>query len=303
MSFLRRSSTSCIRVGTENSSEIELHYNDRGQGAPIVLVSGYPLDGNSWERQERELLERGYRCITYDRRGFGHSSQPAIGYDYDTLAADLKALLDHLALDQKAVLVGFSMGTGEVTRYLGSYGSAGIDKTVLIAPIQPYLLQGDDNPQGVPKEVFDGLKQGVVTDRYAFFDSFLGNLYNADESIPERVSDAALRASSQVAGGSGAYASLASIDSWLTDFRGDLPKIDVPVLAVHGTADRIVPLEKTTARLRDEHLIDDLTVVEIAAGPHNVAWTHADEVNSALFSFLGRSTGDRGAEMATAGQM
>jgi non-heme chloroperoxidase len=303
MSFLKRSSTTCIRVGTENSSEIELHYNDRGRGAPIVLISGYPLDGNSWERQERELLERGYRCITYDRRGFGHSSQPALGYDYDTLAADLKALLDHLALDQQAVLVGFSMGTGEVTRYLGSYGSGGISKAVLIAPIQPYLVQGDDNPEGVPKEVFDGLKQGVVSDRYAFFDSFLGNLYNADESIPERLSDAALRASSQVAAGSGAYATLASIDSWLTDFRGDLPRIDVPVLAVHGTADRIVPLEKTTARLRDERLIDDLTVVEIAGGPHNIAWTHADEVNSALFSFLGSSAGDRDQAMATAGQM
>jgi len=284
-----------IKVGTENSAAIELHYNDRGAGKPIVLIHGYPLDGTSWERQERVLLEQGYRCITYDRRGFGHSSQPSTGYDYDTLAADLKALLDHLACAEEVVLVGFSMGTGEVTRYLGTYGSAGVSKAVLIGSIPPYLLEK------VPADVFDGIKQGIVADRYAFFDSFLGNLYNADVSIPDRLSDAALRASSQVAAGSGAHAALASIDSWLADFRGDLAKIDIPVLAIHGAADRIVPLGVTTARLRDEHLIDDLTVVEIPDGPHNVCWTHPDEVNSALLSFVGSEAGDRPAAMAATG--
>jgi non-heme chloroperoxidase len=292
-----------VNVGIEHNEDIKVHYNDHGTGKPIVLIHGYPLDGNSWERQERVLLAHGYRCITYDRRGFGHSSQPSTGYDYDTFAADLKALLDHIALDRDAVLVGFSMGTGEVTRYLGRYGSAGISKAVVIGSIPPYLLQDADNPHGVPKEVFDRLKQAVVADRYAFLESFLGNLYNADESIPDRLSDAALRASSQVAAGSGPYATLACIDSWLTDFRGDLPKIDIPVLAVHGTADRILPLEKTAARLRDEHLIADLSVVEIAGGPHNVAWTHADEVNSALLSFLGSQAGDRPAAMAAASQV
>lgn len=282
-----------INVGTENSADIELHYNDHGTGEPIVLIHGYPLDGNSWERQERVLLEDGYRCISYDRRGFGRSSQPSTGYDYDTFAADLKALLDHLALDQDVVLVGFSMGTGEVTRYLGRYGSAGVSKAVLIGAIPPYLLQADDNPQGVPKDVFDGLERAHVADRYAFLDGFLGNLYNADVSMPERLSDAALRASSQVAAGSGPYASYACIDTWLTDFRGDLPKIDVPVLAVHGAADRVLPFEATTARLRDERLIADLTVIEIADGPHAVGWTHADEVNSALLSFVGSEAGDR----------
>jgi len=282
-----------ITVGTENSADIELHYNDHGTGEPIVLIHGYPLDGNSWERQERVLLEHGYRCISYDRRGFGRSSQPSTGYDYDTFAADLKALLDHLALDQDIVLVGFSMGTGEVTRYLGRYGSAGVSKAVLIGAIPPYLLQTDDNTRGVPKDVFDGLERAHVADRYAFLDGFLGNLYNADVSMPERLSDAALRASSQVAAGSGPYASYACIDTWLTDFRGDLPKIDVPVLAVHGTADRVLPFEATTARLRDERLIADLTVIEIADGPHAVGWTHADEVNSALLSFVGSEAGDR----------
>jgi non-heme chloroperoxidase len=282
-----------ITVGTENSADIELHYNDHGTGEPIVLIHGYPLDGNSWERQERVLLEHGYRCISYDRRGFGRSSQPSTGYDYDTFAADLKALLDHLALDQEIVLVGFSMGTGEVTRYLGRYGSAGVSKAVLIGAIPPYLLQTDDNPRGVPKDVFDGLERAHVADRYVFLDGFLGNLYNADASMPDRLSHAALRASSQVAAGSGPYASYACIDTWLTDFRGDLPKIDVPVLAVHGTADRVLPFEATTARLRDERLIADLTVIEIADGPHAVGWTHADEVNSALLSFVGSEAGDR----------
>jgi non-heme chloroperoxidase len=294
-----------IKVGTENGSDIELHYNDHGAGKPIVLIHGYPLDGNSWERQERLLLAQGYRCISYDRRGFGHSSQPATGYDYDTFATDLKAVLDHLALDRDVVLAGFSMGTGEVTRYLGRYGSAGISKAVLIGSIPPYLLKADDNPQGVPKDVFEGFKEAVVGDRYAFLDSFLANLYNTDVCMPERLSDAALRASTQVAYGAGPYASYACIDTWLTDFRADLPKIDVPVLAVHGTADRVLPFDVTTARLRDERLIADLTVVEIPDGPHNVGWTHADEVNAALLSFLGGGVGDRagaGAMAAAAGQ-
>jgi non-heme chloroperoxidase len=283
---------SSIEVGTENSADIELHYTDRGTGKPVVLIHGYPLDGSSWERQERVLLAQGYRCITYDRRGFGQSSRPSTGYDYDTFAADLKALLDHLACDEDVALVGFSMGTGEVTRYLGTYGSAGISKAVLIGGIPPYLLEK------VPMDVFDGIKQGIVADRYAFFESFFGNAYNADVSIPDRLSEAALRATLQVAAGSGAYADLACIDSWLTDFRGDLAKIDVPVLAIHGLADRIAPLGVTAARLRDEQLVDDLTVVEIPDGPHMLCWTHAEEVNSALLSFLGSEAGDRPAAMA-----
>ena len=292
-----------ITVATENSAEIELHYRDHGAGKPIVLIHGYPLDGNSWERQERVLLAQGYRCISYDRRGFGHSSQPATGYDYDTFAADLRSLLDHLALDHDVVLAGFSMGTGEVTRYLGTYGSAGVSQAVLIGSIPPYLLQAADNPQGVPNNVFDGFKQAVVADRYAFLDSFLANLYNTDVSIPQRLSDSALRASAQVAYGSSPYATYACIDTWLTDFRGDLPKIDIPVLAIHGTADRVLPFAVTTARLRDEQLIADLTTVEIDGGPHNVGWTHPDEVNAALLSFLGSSAGDRDAAMATADHM
>jgi non-heme chloroperoxidase len=289
-----------VKVGAENTADIEIHYNDRGTGKPIVLIHGYPLDGNSWERQERVLLANGYRCITYDRRGFGKSSQPATGYDYDTFAADLKSLLDHLALDQDVVLAGFSMGTGEVVRYLGTYGSAGVSKAVLIASIPPFLLQTEDNPLGVPGEVFEGIKEAIVADRYAYFDAFFADFYNTDVLAPERIGDAALRASFQVAAGSSPYATHACIDTWLTDFRADLPKIDVPVLALHGTADRTLPLAATTGRLRDEGLIDDLTVVEVAGGPHNIGWTHPEEVNAALLEFVGDNSAQRAATPAHA---
>ena len=275
-----------IAVGEENSAPIELYYEDHGTGQPVVLIHGYPLDGNSWERQERELLAAGYRCISYDRRGFGSSSQPATGYDYDTFAADLKALLDHLALREDVVLAGFSMGTGEVTRYLGTYGSGGVRKAALFGVIPPFLLQTDDNPKGVPGEVFEGIKQAIVADRYAYFDDFFANFYNTDVLAPGRIGDAALRASFQVAAGSGPYATYHCVDTWLTDFRADLPKIDVPVLVVHGTADRILPFEATAARLRDEKLIADLTLVEVKDGPHNIGWTHPEELNPAFLDFL-----------------
>jgi non-heme chloroperoxidase len=279
---------SFVNVGTENSAEIQIHYQDHGSGKPIVLIHGYPLDANSWERQERVLLENGYRCISYDRRGFGKSSQPTTGYDYDTFAADLKSLLDHLALDQDVVLAGFSMGTGEVTRYLGRYGSAGVSKAALFGVIPPFLLQTEDNPKGVPGDVFDGIKQTVLADRYAWFDSFFANFYNTDVLAPDRIGDAALRASFQVAAAASPFASYACVDTWLTDFRNDLPKIDVPTLVVHGTADRILPFDATAARLRDEKLIADLTVVSVQDGPHNIGWTHPEECNAALMDFLSR---------------
>jgi non-heme chloroperoxidase len=275
-----------VKVGSENSADIEIHYRDHGSGKPIVLIHGYPLDGNSWERQEWALLQAGYRCISYDRRGFGKSSQPTTGYDYDTFAADTKAVLDHLALGEDVVLAGFSMGTGEVTRYLGNYGSSGVSKAALFGVIPPFLLQTDDNPKGVAGEVFEGIKQQVLADRYKWFDDFFTNFYNTDVLAPERIGDAALRGSFQVAAGASPYASYACVDTWLTDFREDVPKIDIPTLVVHGTADRILPFESTAARLRDEKLIADLTFVEIPNGPHNVGWTFPDECNKALLDFL-----------------
>ena len=168
-----------VTVGSENGNDINLYFEDHGSGPPVVLIHGYPLNGRSWERQERALLAAGYRAINYDRRGFGLSSQPTVGYDYDTFAADLNALLEHLDL-QDIVLVGFSMGTGEVTRYLGRYGSARVRKAALLGAIPPFLLQTDDNPEGVPGEVFEGIKAAVVKDRYAYFKDSFDNFYNAD---------------------------------------------------------------------------------------------------------------------------
>src|SRR5262249_8791755 len=259
-----------LTVGTENSAAIEIHYEDHGSGDPIVLVHGYPLDGNSWERQERELLASGFRVITYDRRGFGRSSQPTVGFDYATFPADLNALIDHLDLDD-VILAGFSMGTGEVTRYLGTYGSKRVRKAALLGVIPPFLLKTADNPEGVDKQVFDGIKAAIVKDRYAYFKDFFDNFYNVDQLMPERISEQAWQASFTVAVGSSPFATYACVDTWLTDFRGDLPKIDVPVLVLHGTEDRILPFEATAARLPE--LIDDLELVSVEGGPHNIGWT------------------------------
>ena len=272
-----------LAVGTENGSEIEIYYEDHGAGRPIVLIHGYPLNGRSWERQQRELLAAGYRCINYDRRGFGLSSQPTVGYDYDTFAADLNALLDHLGLDD-LVLAGFSMGTGEVTRYLGTYGSARVRKAVLLGAIPPYLLEADDNPEGVPQSVFEGIKSAIVADRYAYFKDFLDNFYNVDKLGGTRISDQAWQASFNVAAGASPHATFACVDTWLTDFRNDLPKIDVPTLVVHGTEDRILPFDSTAKRL--PQLVADLKLVPVQGGPHNIGWTHPEEVNRALLEFL-----------------
>jgi len=233
-----------ITVGQENTTDIELYYEDHGSGQPVVLIHGYPLNGRSWEKQQAVLLAAGYRVIAYDRRGFGLSSQPTIGYDYDTFASDLNTLIEELDLDD-VVLVGFSMGTGEVARYLGSYGSDRVDKAVFLGSLQPYLLQADDNKAGVPKEVFDDILNQATTDRYAWFDGFFANFYNTDETLGTRISEAALRASWNVAASASWFASSAVVPTWHTDFRADVEAIDVPALIVHGTADRILPIDAT----------------------------------------------------------
>ena len=207
-----------VTVGTENSAPIDIHYEDHGSGRPIVLIHGYPLNGNSWERQERELLANGYRVITYDRRGFGRSSQPTFGYDYDTFAGDLEVLMEHLDL-RDAVLVGFSMGTGEVVRYIATYGSRRVRKAALLGTIPPFVLKTEDNPEGVDGKIFADLEAAIVADRYAFFESFFNNFYNVDVLGGTRISDRAWQASFNVAVGSSPCATYACVDTWLTDFR------------------------------------------------------------------------------------
>ena len=273
-----------ISVSTENSSPIELYYEDHGKGQPVVLIHGYPLDGASWEKQTAALLQAGYRVITYDRRGFGRSDKPAEGYDYDTFAADLNAVMNTLDL-HSAVLVGFSMGTGEVARYLSTFGSDRVDKAVFLGSLEPYLLKAEDNPEGVPQEVFDGLLEAATADRYAFFTEFFKNFYNSDDFLgTDRLSQEVVNAGWNLASSASPIASLAAQPTWLTDFRGDIPKIDVPALIVHGTADNILPIDATGRRFAKA--LPSAQYVEIEGAPHGLLWTHGAEVNEVLLAFL-----------------
>ena len=272
-----------VTVGKENSGSIDIYYEDHGAGQPIVLIHGFPLNGHSWEKQVAVLLEAGYRVITYDRRGFGNSSQPSFGYDYDTFAADLNRLMTELDL-RDTVLVGFSMGTGEVTRYLGKYGSERVSKAVLMAPVPPFLLKTDDNPEGVDRSVYDEIMKSIVEDRPAYLSEFLKDFYNADVLLGERISNEAIEMSWNIAVGASAKGTLDCVPSWLTDFRDDLPRIDVPTLIIHGDADRLLPLDSTAARL--PKLIKDSRLVLISGGPHAINWTHAAQVNPVLLDFL-----------------
>jgi pimeloyl-ACP methyl ester carboxylesterase len=274
-----------ITVGSENGTNIDLYYEDHGQGQPVVLIHGYPLDGHSWEKQSSALLKAGYRVITYDRRGFGQSSQPTTGYDYDTFAADLKTVLETLDLNN-VVLVGFSMGTGEVARYLANHGSQRVAKAAFLASLEPFLLKTDDNPAGVPREVFDGILAAVTADRYAYFTDFYKNFYNTKDFLGTRLSEEALRNSWNVAAAASWFASSAAVPTWITDFRNDIPKIDVPALILHGTADNILPIDSTARPFRK--LLPTADYVEIDGAPHGLLWTHGEEVNAALLAFLAK---------------
>jgi len=275
-----------LPVGKENSGNIELYYEDHGSGKPVVLIHGYPLSGASWEKQVPALLNAGHRVITYDRRGFGRSSQPTEGYNYDTFAEDLHKLITHLKL-QDFTLVGFSMGGGEIARYFGKYGPNGASKAVIIGGIPPFLLKTDDNSEGVDASVFEGIQQAVASDRYAFFTGFFKNFYNTDQFLGKRVSEEALRASWNVAAGASATASLACVPTWHEDFRQDLTHVNVPTLVIHGDDDRIVPIG--AAGLRTAKLIKGARLVVVKGGPHCITWTHAEEVTAELLSFLGET--------------
>ena len=277
-----------ITVGQENSTDIELYYEDHGTGQVVVLIHGYPLDGHSWERQSRALLGAGYRVITYDRRGFGASSQPTEGYDYDTFAADLDTVLTTLDL-REVVLVGFSMGTGELSRYAGTFGTDRVAKLAFLGSLGPFLLRTDDNPSGVPRSVFDGIADAATADRYAWFTDFFGNFYNLDENLGSRISEEAVRGSWDVAARSAAIAAYAVVPTWYEDFRPDVARIresKLPTLIVHGDQDRILPIDSTG---RPFHAaLPEAEYVEIAGAPHGLLWTHAEDVNRVLLAFLAR---------------
>jgi non-heme chloroperoxidase len=258
-------------------SDITLYYEDHGDGRPVELIHGLLQDRRSWQRQLAPLLDAGYRVIAYDRRGFGLSSRPTAGYDFGTLAADLDALLAHLGLTD-VVLVGFSLGTGEVARYLALHGSARVAKAVMIGPIPPFLLAG------VPVSVFDDMKKSLVTNRDAFIREFLHDVFNVDLFAGTRITDEDWQAFLTAAAGASDHATNACIDAGLTDFRADIRAMDVPTLVLHGTADRILPIAATARRLPE--LNSNVTLVEVDDAPHALAWTHPDEVNKAILAFL-----------------
>ena len=277
-----------ITVGQENTTDVELYYEDQGSGQPVVLIHGYPLDGHSWERQTRELLAAGYRVITYDRRGFGQSSKVDSGYDYDTFAADLDTLLETLDL-RDVVLVGFSMGTGELARYVSRHGHERVAKLAFLASLEPFLVQRDDNPTGVPQEVFDGISEAARSDRFAWFTQFYGDFYNLDENLGSRISQQAVDASWATAVGSAPVAAYAVVPAWLEDFRADVAAVreaGKPSLILHGTADNILPIDATARPFHEA--FPEADYVEVEGAPHGLLWTHADEVNAALLAFLAK---------------
>ncbi|MEU5562450.1 alpha/beta fold hydrolase [Micromonospora musae] len=273
-----------ITVGTENSAPIDLYYEDHGSGQPIVLIHGFPFNGATWEKQTMPLLNAGYRVITYDRRGFGSSAQPTMGYDYDTFSADLDVLLSELDL-RDVILVGHSMGTGEVTRYLGAYGSQRVNRAIMLAPLAPFLVQSPDDPQGVEKSKFDGFQQAILQDRFAFLTQFCNNFFNWDENKGKLVSEDAYRAHWEIGARASAKGTYDSVDAWLTDFRGDLPQIDVPVLIVQGDKDNVLPYAVTGQRLQP--MLAGSQLITLKGAPHGIPWTNADEVNKAIMDFIG----------------
>jgi non-heme chloroperoxidase len=275
-----------ITVGTENSASIELNYEDHGSGQPVVLIHGYPLNGDSWELQSRELIDAGYRVITYDRRGFGGSSKVGVGYDYDTFAADLNTLLEQLDL-RDVVLVGFSMGTGELARYVRQYGTERVAKLAFLASLEPFLVERDDNEGAVPQDVFDGIVEAARTDRYAWYTQFFKDFYNLDENLGSRISEEVVRGSWATAVSSAPIAAYAVVPAWLEDFRPDVEAVrdaGLPTLILHGTADNILPVDVTGRRFRE--LVPAAEYVEIEGAPHGLLWTHAAEVNESLLKFV-----------------
>ncbi len=273
-----------INVGKENSATIDLYYEDHGTGKPVVLIHGWPLSGRSWEKQTQPLIDAGYRVITYDRRGFGYSSRPEFGYDFDSLAEDLHGLITKLDL-RDLTLVGFSTGGGEVARYIGKYGTKHIANAVFISAIPPYLLQTSDNPQGIEIGVFEGIKDSLMKDRPAFIRSFLENFYNYDVLKDKLVSADVVNASWNDAEAASPRGTIECVNSWMTDFRDDLRRFDIPTLVIHSDADRIVPYQSSGKRMPE--FIKNCKLVTLKGAPHGSIWTHADDVNRELLNFLG----------------
>lgn len=270
-------------VGRDDAGFIDLYYEDHGTGRPVILIHGWPLSGTSWEKQVVALLSAGYRVVRYDRRGFGQSSKPTTGYDYDTLADDLYQLLAHLDLHD-VTLVGFAMGTGELTRYLGAYGAKRVRSAVILASLPPFLLKTPDNPSGLDGSVFEAIKERLTADRPGYLREYLAALYDIDVLGGVRESAHVLQDSWNVAMSASPRGTRDCVTAWTTDFRPDCRRMDVPALLLHGEADRILPLAATAAPLHARLATSRLVVIDGA--PHGLIWTHAEHVNRELLAFL-----------------
>ncbi|MCS5735896.1 alpha/beta fold hydrolase [Herbiconiux daphne] len=272
-----------ITVGEENSAPIELYYEDHGGGRPVVLLAGWPFDARSWEPQLHPLLDAGYRVVSIDRRGFGRSSSPTTGYDFDTLSADVDALVQKLDL-RDVSLVGFSLGTGEVARYIGRFGTERLSSAVLIESLTPTFAFSDDNPKGVDEAGVRGVQQAILDDRFAWLTGMMANFLNLDDYQGSRVSEDTVRAMWSAGAEASPYATWACPQTWLEDFHSDLERFDVPTLIIHGTADRILSIDGQGARAHEA--LPSARYVEIEGGPHINPVTHTAEVNQQLLSFL-----------------
>jgi non-heme chloroperoxidase len=276
-----------ITVGQENSTSIELYYEDHGSGPAVVLLSGWPLDSRSWEPQVHALLEAGHRVVVYDRRGFGQSSRPTEGYNFDTLADDLNTLLTEIDL-REATLIGFSLGTGELARYIGRYGTERLKSCVFIESLAPSFVKSDENPNGVDHATVDTVRQAILDDRPAWLTGLLGDFLNLDDYLGTRVSEETVRNNWNAGAGASPVATWACVLTWLEDFHQDITRIDIPTLILHGTADRILSIDGQGRRLHAA--LPDARYVEVDGGPHVMCVSHAAEVNRELIAFLAQES-------------
>ena len=275
-----------ITVGTEKGNDIKLSYADYGEGKPIVLIHGWPLSHRMWEKQVAALTKAGYRVVAYDRRGFGESYKPWEGYDYDTLAKDLHMLIEKLEL-REAVLIGFSMGGGEVARYIGTYGTQRLSKAILFSSVTPFLLKTDNNPNGVPQSVFEEMQTGLMTDRPGFLENFCKTFFNWDKDGKDLMSDAALKHCWDIAVWANPKATITCVQAFSnTDFRDDLAKFDIPTLILHGDDDQIVPFE--VSGKRSHEMIPNSELVIIEGGAHGLTFTQPERINNALLEFIAK---------------
>lgn len=267
----------------ENRENIKLYYEDYGTGDPVILIHGWPLSAQMWEYQTQVLVEAGHRVIAYDRRGFGRSDKPWSGYDYDTLAKDLNDLITGLDL-KNITIVGFSMGGGEVSRYIGNYGTSKLKKAALISSVAAFILKTDDNPDGVPQETFDEFKAAVRKDRLGFLKDFGNNFVNYDDN-KDKISEAQVHFNWSIAAGASPKGTLDCITSFgSTDFRADLEKFDIPTLIIHGDADQVVPIKPSGEQAAS--IVKDSRYEVIKGAPHGLVFTHTEEVNKILIDFL-----------------